>query len=127
MNAGTKAAPLVLVVDDDAGLRRVLQATLEHYRYRVLTAGDGLEALQVLEQKRPDVILLDIDMPKLDGETLALKLRSHPDWHAIPLVMLTGLSGLGDQHLMATLGAAAYLQKPCPPEELVSAIQRAVP
>ena len=124
--ASAPTGPTVLVVDDDAALLRTLQALLEQRQFRVLTAPDGLAALEVVAKQRPSVILLDIDMPKLDGESTALRLRSKPEWRTIPIIMLTGIDEVMDQHLTATLGVVAYLRKPCEPDELYATLQRAL-
>ena len=119
--------PTVLVIDDDASLVQAVKALLEQRHYHVLTAHDGVQALTIIAAQTPQLILLDIDMPKLDGEGLALQLHHHPTWRAIPIIALTGISDMRDQHLMATLGVTEYLCKPCPTEELLAAIYRVLP
>ncbi|HEX5505282.1 MAG TPA: chemotaxis protein CheW, partial [Thermomicrobiales bacterium] len=116
------AAPeerLALVVDDSLSVRRVLARTLERDGWRVLQAKDGLEALEVLAWARPRVLLLDIEMPRMDGYELAERLRSHPDHGALPIMMLTSRAGEKHRRKAFELGVAAYLVKPFDEAELL--------
>ena len=116
----------ILLVDDDVALAKTVKMLLEHRGFHVFSASDGAQALALLAQRPADLILLDINMPTLSGETMILKLRNHPTWRQIPVIMLTGLEDARHQHLAANLGAVAYLRKPCPPDELLHAIHQAL-
>ena len=101
----------VLVVDDEEGARRALVRLLSKEGYDTLAAGDGREALQTLETTRPDVILLDIAMPVMDGLELLEHLQRHPQLTALPVVVLTALSDTHTVNRAQQLGAKALLVK----------------
>lgn len=101
----------VLVVDDEAGMRRTLTRLLAGQGFETLTAGDGAEALRALEARTPDVILLDLVMPGMDGLELLDALQRHPQWKALPVVALTGLSDTHTVNQARQLGAKEYLVK----------------
>ena len=79
----------VLVVDDDADMRNLLRQTLEKEHCQVAEAEDGLAALELLKTQTPDLILLDLEMPRMDGLTFAHEIRAHADWRTIPIVVIT--------------------------------------
>ncbi|HET8628291.1 MAG TPA: chemotaxis protein CheW [Thermomicrobiales bacterium] len=110
---------LALVVDDSLSVRRVVARTLERDGWRVLQAKDGLEALDVLAWARPRVLVLDIEMPRMDGYELAERLRNDPDHGALPIVMLTSRAGEKHRRKAFELGVAAYLVKPFDEAELL--------
>lgn len=101
----------VLVVDDESGARRALIRLLTREGYETVGASDGREALQALEARTPDVILLDLMMPGMDGLELLEVLQRHPQWKALPVVVLTGLSDTQTVNRAQQLGARAYLVK----------------
>ena len=101
----------VLVVDDEAGARKTLMRLLAREGYETVGAGDGRQALQSLESKTPDVILLDLMMPEMDGLELLEALQAHPQWKALPVVVLTALSDTHTVNRAQQLGAKAYLVK----------------
>lgn len=101
----------VLVVDDEAGERRTLMRLLAKEGYDTIGAGDGREALKSLESGTPDVILLDLMMPQMDGLELLEALHAHPQWKALPVVVLTALSDTHTVNRARQLGAKAYLVK----------------
>jgi CheY-like chemotaxis protein len=102
---------MVLVVDDEAGARRALMRLLTHAGYETVGAGDGFEALRSLEAKRPDVVLLDLVMPGMDGLELMEALHAHPQFKALPVVVLTALSDTHTVNRAQQLGAKAFLVK----------------
>jgi chemosensory pili system protein ChpA (sensor histidine kinase/response regulator) len=110
---------VALVVDDSLSVRRVVARTLERDGWRVLQAKDGLEALDVLAWARPRVLVLDIEMPRMDGYELAERLRNDPDHDALPIVMLTSRAGEKHRRKAFELGVAAYLVKPFDEAELL--------
>jgi CheY-like chemotaxis protein len=101
---------LVLVVDDDAGLQETLQAALEFEDYEVVVAEDGLVALEKLSAVTPDLILLDIMMPRMDGYAFAKELQRRGLRASIPVVILTA-DGRARQKA-AQIGADGYIEKP---------------
>ncbi|TAK54611.1 MAG: response regulator [Gammaproteobacteria bacterium] len=112
-----------LVVDDSITVRRVTQRLLERNGMRVATARDGLDAIAVLQDEVPDVILLDIEMPRMDGYEVASHVRNDPRLRNIPIVMIT--SRVGEKHRARAieLGVNAYLGKPYQESQLLQAIE----
>ena len=103
--------PTILVVDDDPDLRLVHSEILSHEGYEVLTAADGVEALEVVENEGPPaVILLDLRMPRMNGWDLAERLRQRPGWRDIPVVVVAAHYRIADE--AAAIGARAWLHKP---------------
>ena len=104
--------PTVMVVEDTDVTRDVLSRLLKREGYRTVSAEDGRQALEKLRQEpTPDLILLDVMMPDLDGLELLEHLHNHPQWKAVPVVMLTGLSDTHTIHRAEQLGAREYLVK----------------
>jgi chemosensory pili system protein ChpA (sensor histidine kinase/response regulator) len=111
-----------LVVDDSITVRRVTQRLLERNGMRVATAKDGVDALAVLQDQIPDIILLDIEMPRMDGYEFAAQVRNDPRVSDIPIVMIT--SRVGEKHRARAieLGVNDYLGKPYQENQLLDAI-----
>ncbi|MDZ8141029.1 MAG: response regulator transcription factor [Nostoc sp. DedQUE04] len=109
----------ILVVDDEASIRRILQTRLEMIGYSVVTASDGEEALSAFRLLTPDLIVLDVMMPKLDGYGVCLELRKQSD---VPIIMLTALADVADRITGLELGADDYMTKPFSPKELEARI-----
>jgi len=112
-----------LVVDDSITVRRVTQRLLERNGMRVLTARDGMDALTLLQEHTPDIILLDIEMPRMDGYEVAAHVRNDPRLNDIPIVMIT--SRVGEKHRARAieLGVNDYLGKPYQESQLLDAIE----
>ena len=108
----------ILLIDDEINLRRVVSRRLEQHGYLALTAASGEEGLQMAEADQPDLILLDIMMPKMKGRDVCARLKANPKTAHIPVIFLTAL-GLAD-HIKAgmDLGAEDYIVKPFEPAEL---------
>ena len=87
---GSADSPLVLVVDDDRDVVSVLSETLRNKGFAVAAAYDGAEALAVIEQRHPHLVLLDLRMPKVDGYEVIKRVKSHREWGEIPIVVMTG-------------------------------------
>ena len=104
--------PQILVVEDDSDLRKILRAILMREGYSVLTAGDGEEGLEVVEAHHPDLILLDVMMPKMDGRELCRRLKANVRTSQIPIIMLTAMSETNDRIGGLDLGANDYVTKP---------------
>ncbi|NJM09169.1 response regulator, partial [Candidatus Gracilibacteria bacterium] len=115
----------VLVVDDDADVRPVLVRLLQRHQFTVVAAADGPTALSLLEQECPDVILLDLRMPGMDGYEVLRRAQANAATAGIPTIILSANElGLRAQALLDTLGAVAYLEKPVPSDRLISVLER---
>jgi CheY-like chemotaxis protein len=114
----------VLVVDDSAVIRDLIAVNLELEGYEVTVAGDGEEALERVAEQRPDVITLDVVMPRLDGFETAERLRGDPAYADIPLIMVTARAAAADLSKGEELGVDGYLTKPFEPAELVALVGR---
>ncbi|MGB5451060.1 MAG: Hpt domain-containing protein [Sedimenticolaceae bacterium] len=112
----------VMVVDDSITVRKVTSRLLERHNMQVLTAKDGVDAVTLLQEHRPDVMLLDIEMPRMDGYELARHMRSTPELSDIPIIMIT--SRTGDKHRTRALelGVKRYLGKPYQEADLLENI-----
>ena len=110
----------ILVVDDEPKIATLARDYLEHAGFAVLTAGDGLSALTTIRQRRPDLVVLDLGLPGLDGLDLTRELRRDS---TIPIVMLTARDDELDKLLGLELGADDYLTKPFSPRELVARVR----
>jgi chemosensory pili system protein ChpA (sensor histidine kinase/response regulator) len=122
--ASAVRAPLVLVVDDSLTVRRITQRMLVREGYRVVTAKDGLEALEKLAEERPVVVLSDIEMPRMDGFDLLRNVRSDPRLAGLPVVMITSRIAQKHRDYAAELGVDHYLGKPYAEEELLAIVAR---
>ena len=123
----------VLVVDDSAAIRKILTRVLRQTGMAIQTiyeAGDGEEALAVMAQHRIDLVLSDINMPKMDGLQLLASLKASPQWQRIPVVMITTEGGETKVAEAVRLGAAGYVRKPFTAdqikEKLVGILEQAV-
>jgi len=112
-----------LVVDDSITMRRVTQRLLERHGVRVLTARDGLDAISVLQDHEPDIILLDIEMPRMDGYQFATHVRNDPRISHIPIIMITSRSGEKHRARAIEIGVNDYLGKPYQEGQLTKAIE----
>ncbi len=110
----------ILVVDDEASIRRILETRLSMIGYEIATAADGEEALRMFAHIQPDLVVLDIMMPKLDGYGVCQQLRQTSD---IPIIMLTALGDVADRITGLELGADDYVVKPFSPKELEARIR----
>jgi DNA-binding response OmpR family regulator len=112
----------ILVVDDDRVIQQLLKVNLELEGYAVEVADDGEEALAQFELFRPDLVLLDIMMPKLDGWEVCRRLKSDPDSARVPIVLLSARAQEADVQRGTELGVAAYVTKPFDPISLLDLI-----
>lgn len=108
----------ILVVDDDEAIREAVTSGLRLYGYNICTAGSAVEALAQLEYQPPDLALLDINMPGIDGLELCSQLREDPRWNYLPIIFLTALSQQQSKLTAYTVGADDYLCKPFDMREL---------
>ncbi len=116
-------APLILVVDDHPENLAVLEADLEEAAYRVVLADGGLTALEQVATKRPDLVLLDISMPGIDGLEVCRRLRAEPDTADLPVIMVTGRDAPSDIVAGLDAGANDYVTKPLQPETVLARIR----
>ncbi|MCH7853008.1 MAG: Hpt domain-containing protein [Proteobacteria bacterium] len=120
----TDSRPLAMVVDDSITVRRVMERFLERNGLRVVTARDGLDAISVLRDHKPDIILLDIEMPRMDGYEFASHVRNDERISDVPIIMIT--SRVGDKHRARAIeiGVNDYLGKPYQDAKLLDAVTR---
>ena len=114
----------VLVVDDDDVIRQLITVNLELEGFQVDTAVDGQDCLDKVAQVRPDVITLDIMMPRLDGWAAASRLRADPATAGIKVVLLSARAQEADLARGSRIGVDAYLTKPFDPDELIEVVRR---
>jgi chemosensory pili system protein ChpA (sensor histidine kinase/response regulator) len=113
----------IMVVDDSVTVRKVTSRFLEREGFRVITAKDGVEALQVLQDHMPDVMLLDIEMPRMDGFEVAKNVRTSSRLKDLPIIMITSRTGEKHRERAFSLGVNKYLGKPYQEDLLLSNIQ----
>lgn len=110
----------ILVVDDDPRINELIRYNLERNHYKVITASDGVDALQLARRLRPDLIILDVMLPGLDGYEICREIRRDPDTAAIPIIMLSARGLEIDKVLAFESGADDYVTKPFSPRELIA-------
>ena len=118
------AIPTVLVVDDSPTVRKIVQMTLEREHIRVITASDGLSALTSVADEVPALILLDIQLPRMDGYHICQIIRKNLQFRQIPIIMLSGKDGLFDKMRGRLAGSTEYLTKPFDSAELVQTVKK---
>jgi DNA-binding response OmpR family regulator len=123
----TTAGPMVLVVDDDEGVRDLVTFKLEMAGYRTVTAADGCTALTLIGESRPDLVVLDIAMPGMDGLSVCYQMHADPATAEIPVIMLSGMATETDIDLAYVSGAEEYMPKPVNPGELVRRVSWLLP
>jgi len=116
-------AKQILVVDDDPDITTLLQARLQANGYHVTTAGDGTSALKKIRESAPDLIILDMMMPDIQGSTLCSSLKADDKYQFIPVIILTARNNEYDRELVRTIKADAYFSKPFDPEKLLKKIK----
>ena len=115
--------PLALVVDDSITMRRVTQRLLERNGMRVITAKDGLEAVEVLQDHEPEIIILDVEMPRMDGYEFASHVRNTAETVGLPIIMVTSRTGEKHRARAIEIGVNDYLGKPYQEFEMLDAIK----
>jgi DNA-binding response OmpR family regulator len=119
--------PTILVVDDEPPILELVRYTLEDEQIRVLEAADGLQALEAALAARPDLILLDVQMPRLDGLEVCRRLRADPSLAGTRIVMLTAAGQDADRARGLAAGADEYLTKPFSPLALFTLVRSLLP
>lgn len=114
----------VMVIDDSKTIRRTAEMLLQRVGCEVLTAVDGFEALAKIADHNPDIIFIDIMMPRLDGYQTCAIVKNNPDFADTPVIMLSSKDGLFDKARGRIVGADEYLTKPFSKDELYSAIKQ---
>ena len=117
----------LLIAEDDLLLLPLLLATFRTSGLRLITAGTGTKALDLARAERPDLVLLDVGLPELNGYQVCKALKTDPATASIQVVMLTARAGPADQRLAAAAGADAYLTKPLDVDEFLATIERFLP
>jgi len=118
------AAPLVMVVDDSLTVRKITSRMLAREGYEVAMAKDGVDALQQLQDVRPDCILLDVEMPRMDGFEFARNVRADEATRAIPIIMITSRTADKHRNRALELGVNEYMGKPYQEDQLLALIKR---
>ncbi|MHB8080477.1 MAG: response regulator transcription factor [Candidatus Krumholzibacteriia bacterium] len=114
----------ILVVDDQENIARIVRMMLENKGYATIWAGDGAEALRLAKAEEPDLILLDVMLPKIDGFKVCRLLKFDKKYSHIPIVLLTAKSSPGDKQTGREVGADYYLEKPFQPVQLIQVIEQ---
>ena len=114
----------ILLIEDNAQNRYLVQFLLEQRGHEVFQAQTGPQGLEMAAQVRPDLILLDIQLPGMDGHAVARALKADAALNAIPIVAVTSYAMLGDREKCLAAGAAGYLEKPIDPATFVAEVER---
>jgi len=127
-DAATPVSPIgvhtVLVVDDSPTVRKLVTMTLEKHGYQVVSAFDGVAAIKEIAAHNPSLILMDVNMPRLDGYQLCKLVKKHDSTKHIPVVMLSGKDGMFDRLRGRLVGCSGYISKPFVPEVLLQAVEQ---
>lgn len=117
----------ILVVDDEPDMLLAIKMRLEASGFEVITATDGMEGLNLARREKPDLLVLDIMLPKMNGYKVSRLLKFDEEYKHIPIVMLTALAGEDDRATGAQTGADAYITKPFETAQLIDTIRRFLP
>ena len=123
LNQEKDKTPIVLVVDDDEPSLELLQAYLEDVDCETIPAQDGVEALQIIAGKTPDLVLLDVMMPKMSGFEVCKRIKNDPKTSDIPVIMVTALNEFGDIERGIDSGTDDFISKPVNKLELVTRVK----
>ncbi|MDR2871580.1 MAG: response regulator [Xanthomonadaceae bacterium] len=125
-SGGSLSGLRVMVIDDSRTIRRTAETLLKREGCEVTTAGDGFEALAKIADQKPQIIFVDVMMPRLDGYQTTALIKSNNNFKSTPVIMLSSKDGLFDKARGRIVGAEEYLTKPFTREELLDAIRRHV-
>lgn len=120
------AGPVVLVVDDSPTIRKIVEITLKRHGVQVVSAPSGVIALAAINTTPPELILLDIMLPKVNGYQICQIIRRNPEYKHIPVVMLSGKDGVFDKVRGRLVGANEYITKPFEPRDLLRVVRKYV-
>jgi len=115
-----------MIVDDSLTVRKITEGLLSRYQYDIVTASDGVVALEKMKKNLPDIILMDVEMPNMDGFELLRVMKKDPSLVKIPIIMITSRSGDKHKQKAISLGADLYLTKPFKEEELIASIKQLI-
>ncbi|HEX22860.1 MAG TPA: response regulator, partial [Chromatiales bacterium] len=116
----------VMVVDDSITVRKVTERLLSRYDFDVITAKDGVDALTVMLEQVPDIMLLDVEMPRMDGYELATTMRNDERLRQVPIIMITSRTGEKHRQRAMNIGVNEYMGKPYQEAELIDNIRTLV-
>jgi len=116
----------ILIIEDDPDIIELLQYRLEHNGFEVLTAMTGMEGLRLAEERRPDLITLDINLPEINGFTICSMLKGNEEYKNIPIIMLTARDEESDHMFFEHMAPEAYVTKPFEVEDLLLKINEFV-
>jgi CheY-like chemotaxis protein len=119
--------PTILVAEDSGEQRSLYVAILSAAGYRVLEASDGEEAVVSVRRERPDLVLMDVTMPRTSGWNAVRVLKEDPETMGVPIIVVTGLAGTWDRDASIAAGADDYLAKPVSPPKLLEEIRKFLP
>ena len=122
-----KKTTRILVVDDDEKILRVIEALLIPHGYEVITARNGQEAITSMSIAKPNLVLMDIFMPEMDGYSALGKIKENDATKEVPVIMVTAVGQELNKQLAESLGAAGYITKPFKSEELLEVISHILP
>ena len=117
----------ILVVEDQEDNRRILRDLLTSAGYELIEAVTGEEGVRLARDRRPDLILMDIQLPELDGHEATRRIKADPDLRPIPIIVVTSYALSGDEAKALAAGADAYVTKPFSPRELLATIRQFLP
>ncbi|MCU7799837.1 MAG: Hpt domain-containing protein [gamma proteobacterium symbiont of Lucinoma myriamae] len=124
IKATEEVIPTIMVVDDSITVRKVTQRLLKRYNYNVITAKDGVDAIAQLHETVPDVMLLDVEMPRMDGFELATHMRDDEKFKNIPIIMITSRTGDKHRDRAMKIGVNEYMGKPYQEHDLITNIKK---
>jgi len=119
--------PKILVIEDNEQNLYLTTFILEKHGYEVIQAREGSEGIRLAGQVKPDLILLDIQLPEMDGYAVALALRSSPALDGVPIVAVTSYAMVGDRERILATGCTGYIEKPINPDTFVAQVEAHLP
>ena len=118
------AGKVILSVEDNEANRRIIRDLFTRKGYRVIEAVNGEEAVTVAKQEKPDLILMDVQLPKMDGYEATRQIKADPEMEAIPVLAVTSYALSGDREKALAAGCEDYVAKPFRPRELVAKVEK---
>lgn len=118
------AGERILIIEDEPDITELIKSRLESAGYKTIAAYDGVEGLEMAKKELPDLILLDILMPKMDGITVALRLKKMQETKSIPIIIVSVTKGPDEEGIAKGIGVDEYLYKPLDAEELLGKIKK---
>ena len=126
MPPGIQVMKTVLIADDEPSMRMLVHATIESDDYKVIEAGDGDQAWALIQQYKPSLVLLDVQMPGRSGLEILRSIRTHPELAGIRVILLTAIDREADIEAGLMAGADFYLTKPFSPLDLITRVEEAL-